>query len=109
MQALMAENVKVSQAAEYLGKQDGHWVAVPGTWGNATFPCVGRIDQLKEFAGLDVVKMYPASGIADKELVDHWTWETFLAAAQKCHKAGFPFGEPMSAASDAMNWVGSVF
>jgi ABC-type glycerol-3-phosphate transport system substrate-binding protein len=109
MQALMAENGKVSAAAEYLGKQDGHWVAVPGTWGNATFPCVGRIDQLKEFGGLDVVKMYPAGGPPDKELADNWTWETFLKVAEKCHKAGFPFGEPMSATSDAVNWVGSVY
>jgi ABC-type glycerol-3-phosphate transport system substrate-binding protein len=109
MQALMTENGKVSAAAEYLGKQGGRWIAVPGTWGNATFPCVGRIDLLKEHAGLDVVKMYPASGSPDKELADHWTWETFLDAAQKCHKAGFAFGEPMSAASDAINWVGSVF
>ena len=27
-----------------------------------TFPCVGRIDLFKEHAGLDVMKMYPASG-----------------------------------------------
>ena len=24
-------------------------------------------------------------------LIDQWTWEAFLAAAQKCHKAGVPF------------------
>src|SRR5436853_5516721 len=29
MQDLIAKNGKVSQAAEYLGKQDGHWAAVP--------------------------------------------------------------------------------
>jgi ABC-type glycerol-3-phosphate transport system substrate-binding protein len=109
MKSLIAENGKVSQAAEYLGKQDGHWVAVPGTWGNATFPCVGRVDILKDAAGLDVTKMYPANGEPDKELANNWTWDTFLAVAEKCHKAGYPFGEPMSAASDAINWVGSVF
>jgi len=109
MKSLIAENGKVSAAAEYLGKQDGHWVAVPGTWGNATFPCVARVDYLKEHAGLDVMKMYPASGNPDKELADNWTWETFLKVAEKCQKAGNPFGEPMSAASDAVNWVGSVF
>src|ERR1700759_5370009 len=59
MKSLMAENGKVSAAGEYLGKQDGHWIAVPGTWGNATFPCVGRIDLLKEHAGVDGVKRYP--------------------------------------------------
>ena len=42
MQKLIAANGKVSDAAEYLGKQNGHWVAVPGVWGNATFPCVGE-------------------------------------------------------------------
>jgi ABC-type glycerol-3-phosphate transport system substrate-binding protein len=109
MKSLIASEGKVSQAGEYLGKQDGHWIAVPGTWGNATFPCVGRIDLLKEHAGLDVVKMYPASGSPDQELVNNWTWDTFLTAAEKCHKAGFPFGEPMSAASDAVNWVGAMF
>jgi len=109
MKSLIDQNGKVSQAGEYLGKQDGHWVAVPGTWGNATFPCVARIDILKEAAGLDIVKMYPASGTPDKELADSWTWEKFLDVAEKCQKAGHPFGEPMSAASDAVNWVGSVF
>ncbi|MBV9861700.1 MAG: extracellular solute-binding protein [Alphaproteobacteria bacterium] len=109
MKQLIAANGKVSQAAEYLGKQEGRWVGVPGTWGNATFPCVARIDQMKELAGIDIVKMYPASGLPDKALADQWTWEAFLEAAQKCFKAGYPFGEPMSAASDAINWAGGLF
>jgi hypothetical protein len=109
MQKLIAANGKVSDAAEYLGKQDGKWVAVPGVWGNATFPCVGRFDLLKEHAGLDVMKMYPAHGEPDKELANNWTWDKFLSVAETMNKAGYPFGEPMSAASDAINWVGSVF
>lgn len=109
MNHLIANNGKVSTAAEYLGKQNGKWVAVPGVWGNATFPCVGRIDLLKQHAGLDVVKAWPAGGQPDKELHDSWTWEKFLSVAEQLKKAGHPFGEPMSAASDAINWVGSVF
>lgn len=109
MQPLIAANGKVSDAAEYLGKQNGHWVAVPGVWGNATFACVGRFDLLKQHAGLDVMKMYPAQGQPDKELVDNWTWDNFLSVAEKMNQAGHGFGEPMSAASDAINWVGSVF
>ena len=70
MKTLIANNGKVSDAAEYLGKQNGKWVAVPGVWGNATFPCVGRFDLLKEHAGLDVIKMYPATGEPDKELAE---------------------------------------
>jgi len=109
MASLIASEGKVSAAAEYLGKQDGQWIGVPGCWGNSTFACVGRIDQLKEHAGLDVRKMYPPNAAADKALNDAWTWDAFLAAAEKCHKAGVPFGKPMSDASDAVNWVGSVF
>jgi len=109
MKALIVENGAVSAGAEYLGKQEGRWIAVPGTWGNSNFPCVGRIDLLQQHAGLDVTKMYPASGVPDKALADAWTWDAFLTAAEKCHKAGVPFGKPMSAASDAVNWVGAVF
>ena len=109
MASLIASEGKVSAAAEYLGKQDGHWIGVPGCWGNATFPCVGRIDQLKEIAGLDLLKMYPAGKAPDKALHDAWTWDAFLAAAEKCHKAGYPFGMPMSDATDSVNWVGEVF
>ena len=109
MADLIAKNGKVAWGAEYIGKQDGHWIGVPGTWGNATFPNVGRIDQLKQFAGLDVVKMYPANGKPDPALHEKWTWEAFLSAAEKCHKAGYPFGMPMSDCGDAVNWVGAVF
>jgi hypothetical protein len=109
MKTLIAANGKVSDAAEYLGRQNGKWVAVPGVWGNATFPCVGRIDLLKEHAGLDVVQAWPAQGTPNKELHDNWTWDTFLNVAEKMNKAGYPFGEPMSSVSDAVNWVGSVF
>ena len=28
----------------------------------------------------------------DKKLHDAWTWEAFLTAAEKCNKAGVPFG-----------------
>jgi len=109
MQALISSEGKVAASAEYLAKQDGRWIGVPGTWGNATFPCVGRIDLLKQHAGMDVQKMYPAGQAPDRTLHDNWTWDAFLATAEKCHKAGVPFGKPMSDWSDAVNWVGTVF
>jgi ABC-type glycerol-3-phosphate transport system substrate-binding protein len=109
MKDLISTEGKVSSAAEYLGKQDGHWIGVPGCWGNSTFACVGRIDQLKEFAGIDLLKMYPPNKPWDQAMHDAWTWDAFLAAAEKCHKAGVPFGKPMSDFSDAVNWVGTVF
>jgi len=110
---LMAELIKqhgpVNPSAEYLGKQDGHWIAVPTSYGTTLSPPCARIDLMKQFAGLDVTKMYPAGAPPDKELTAAWTWEFFSQAAEKAHKAGFPFGMPMSTSSDAVQWVGSMF
>ena len=44
----------------------------------------------------------------DKELVDNWTWDNFLTAAEKCSKAGHPFGLGLSTCTDAINVAGSV-
>ena len=56
-----------------------------------------------------MTKMYPAGAPPDKELADRWTWDFFSQAAEKCHKAGYPFGMPLGTASDSVNWVGAVF
>ena len=53
--------------------------------------------------------MYPASAPPDKELADHWTWDFWLDAAGKLHKAGFPFGMPLGQTGNSMNWVGAIF
>ena len=45
---------------------------------------------MKKFAGIDVQAMYPAHPSAP-EAAD-WTYDTFLKAAEACHKAGYPFG-----------------
>jgi len=109
MAELLAQYGKVNAGAEYLGKQDGHWVAVPTSYGSTLSPPCGRIDLLKQIVGLDIAKMYPAGAPPDKELTDKWTWEFFTEAAQKCHKAGYPFGMPMSTTSDAVQWTGALY
>jgi ABC-type glycerol-3-phosphate transport system substrate-binding protein len=109
MAALIKEYGPVNSGAEYLGKQDGHWVAVPTSYGSTLSPPCGRIDLLKQIVGLDITKMYPAGAPPDRELTDKWTWEFFSQAAEKCHKAGYPFGMPMSTTSDAVQWVGGLF
>ena len=53
--------------------------------------------------------MYPAGASPDKELTDQWTWDFWLDAAGKLHKAGFPFGMPLGQTGDSMNWVGAIF
>ena len=107
--ALIKEHGDVTPGHKYLGKQNGHWIAVPtGIQSTAATPCA-RIDMFKEYVGLDLTKMYPAGPVPDKELVDNWTWEFFLTAAEKCFKGGHPFGLPMSTCSDAANQIGAVF
>jgi ABC-type glycerol-3-phosphate transport system substrate-binding protein len=105
----IADNGKASSAVEYLGKQKGHWVAVPATNGSQVKPPCVRISQFKEFVGLDVQKMYPAGAAPDKALADNWTWDTFLTAAEKCSKGGSPFGIGLGQTSDSVDWVGAVF
>jgi ABC-type glycerol-3-phosphate transport system substrate-binding protein len=109
MATLIKEHGPVSDGAAYLGKQDGHWVAVPTSFGSTLSPPCARIDLMKEIVGLDITKMYPAGAPPDKELEAAWTWDFFLQAAEKCHKAGYPFGMPVSTASDAVQWTGAVF
>ena len=107
--ALITEHGKLAQGSEYIGKQKGRWIAVPtGIQTTALTPCA-RIDHFKQYVGLDVTRMYPAGIPPDQALVDAWTWDAFLAAADKCAKAGYPFGMPLSTWSDAVNWVGAVF
>jgi ABC-type glycerol-3-phosphate transport system substrate-binding protein len=98
-----------SPGCEYLGKINGHWAGVPTAYGSSALPPCARIDRFKEYVGLDVTKMYPGPGVErDQKLIDNWTWEFFLTAAEKCFKAGFPFGVTMSTATDAVNTNDSV-
>src|SRR3954447_4902774 len=109
MTTLIQQNGPVSQGATYLGRQDGHWVAVPTSFGSTLSPPCARIDLMQQLVGLDVTKMYPAGAPPDKELQDQWNWEFFTQAAEKCAKGGHPFGMPLSTCSDAVQWVGAMF
>ena len=53
--------------------------------------------------------MYPAGAPPDKTLTDKWTWETFLVAAEKLHKAGFPIGIGMGQTADSVDSAGAIF
>ena len=81
MAALIKEHGPVSDGAAYLGKQDGHWVAVPTSFGSTLSPPCARIDLLKQIVGLDITRMYPAGAPPDKELEAAWTWDFFAQAA----------------------------
>jgi len=108
MKDVLAKNGPTNPVVEYLGKPDGHWRAVPATPGSQMKGPASRIDLLKEHAGIDILAMYPPDGPATPA-AEQWTWDALLAAAEKCHKAGFPFGIGLGTTSDNVDTWGSLF
>jgi ABC-type glycerol-3-phosphate transport system substrate-binding protein len=108
MAEVTARNGPVPPALEYLAKPNGKWVVVPGIRGTLLLTANSRIDLLKQHAGIDIPAMYPA-GEQPTKLADEWTWDNFLVAAEKCHKAGFAFGLPLGTTTDSVDWIGALF
>lgn len=106
MRYLIGKYGDVSDGVKYLGMRGGHWAAFPTGSGSANLVPCGRISLLKKFAGLDVQAMYPAH--AAPEPAD-WTYDTFLKAAEACHKAGYPFGLGSGTTTDSIQTWGSIF
>jgi ABC-type glycerol-3-phosphate transport system substrate-binding protein len=106
MTELIKQHGKVNGTVEYLGRADGKWVAIPATVGSQIKGPCSRIDLMKSLAGIDVQAMYPA-GAPPK--ADGWTLDTFLKAAEACHKGGKPFGIGLGATSDSIDTAGALF
>ena len=98
----------VTPAAEYLGKIRGKWVAIPAVSGTQMKPACVRFDLMQQHAGIDIRAMWPAENRQGPG-ADTWNWDTFLRAAEACHRAGFPFGMPMGSFTDAVDAVGAIF
>lgn len=95
---------------EYLAHINGHWVAAPAVTGSQVKPPQARISMLKEYAGLDVTKMYaPPGGRSDKKLQAEWAWEKFVQIAEKCAARGHPFGLGLSQTTDCVDFAGALF
>src|SRR6185312_2456972 len=108
--ALIKEHGPISPVAEYLGKIKGVWRGIPTTVGSQVKPCCSRFDLYQQHAGIDVRDLFPNDVSKwDKAKTDTWNWDTYLAAAEKLYKAGYPVGLPMGQASDAVDWVGALF
>jgi ABC-type glycerol-3-phosphate transport system substrate-binding protein len=106
MEPLIKQNGKVNDTVEYLGKIGGKWLAVPATVGTQMKGPCSRIDYMKQYAGLDIQAMYPAGA---EPKADNWTLDTFLKAAEACHKGGHPFGIGLGTTSDCVDTIGTVF
>jgi ABC-type glycerol-3-phosphate transport system substrate-binding protein len=98
----------VATASQYLFNVKGKWLAVPCSSGNQNKGPCGRISVLKEVAGLDVMKMYPASAEASPE-AENWTYDTMLKAAEACKKANMTFGIGLSTTPDSVDTAGAMF
>jgi ABC-type glycerol-3-phosphate transport system substrate-binding protein len=106
MEPLIKQNGAVNATVEYLGKVDGKWLGVPATVGSQIKGPCSRIDLMKELAGIDVQEMYPAGAPAK---ADAWTFDTFLKAAEACHKGGHAFGIGLGTTSDNVDTAGMIF
>jgi len=110
MHAAIKANGEPYPIVEYLAHQKGHWVAAPAVTGSQVKPPCARISMFKEYAGLDVTKMYaPPGGHSDKKLQDEWTWDKFLEVAEKCAAGGHPFGLGLSQTTDCVDFAGALF
>lgn len=89
--------------------EDQAWYAIPAPMGSHSYPMVSRIDYFKQYAGIDLVDIFPADvNKRDAQKVNAWTYDAFLVAARKLHKAGYPFGAAIAETSDANDWIGPL-
>jgi ABC-type glycerol-3-phosphate transport system substrate-binding protein len=108
MQAFIAKYGKIGRAYEYLGVSEGHWRAVPVAWGSSPLTPCGRISMLKQYAGIDLQKWFPAHEAMPATSAE-WTYDAQLKAAAACHKAGFPFGFGCGTTTDSNQTWGAMF
>jgi ABC-type glycerol-3-phosphate transport system substrate-binding protein len=106
VEPLIKQNGEPNGTVNYLGQSKGKWLAVPASIGSQIKGPCSRIDLMKKHAGIDVQAMYPA-GSAPK--ADNWNLDTFLKAAEACHKAGVPFGIGLGETSDNVDTAGAFF
>jgi ABC-type glycerol-3-phosphate transport system substrate-binding protein len=106
MEPIIKQNGAVNDTVKYLGQANGNWLGVPACVGSQIKGPCSRIDLLKKYANIDVQQMYPAGSPAKD---DEWTMDTFLKAAEACHKGGFPFGIGLGQTADNVDTAGAVF
>ncbi|OJW26291.1 MAG: ABC transporter substrate-binding protein [Rhodospirillales bacterium 69-11] len=105
---LSAKYGKVSKAVEYLGKVDGHWMAVPVGWGSSPLSACARISMFQKYGNVDVRKWYPDHESNPQAAAD-WTYDTQLRIAEAAAKDGHPFGLGTGTTTDSCQTWGAIF
>jgi ABC-type glycerol-3-phosphate transport system substrate-binding protein len=106
MGPIITENGEVNGTVKYLGQADGQWLGVPACIGSQIKGPCSSIDLMKKYAKLDVQEIYPAGSPPKAE---NWTLDTFLKAAEACHKGGFPLGIGLGETTDSVDTAGAIF
>ena len=106
MEPIIKQNGEVNGTVKYLGQVNGKWLGVPACIGSQIQAPCSRIDLMKKYASIDVQEMYPAGG---PPKADNWTLDTFLKAAEACHKGGVPFGIGLGETTDSVDTAGAIF
>ena len=108
MNPLIKKYGKVADAAEFLCKSGGKWIAVPAVTGTQVKPPCARLDLFKQHAGIDILEMYPVNK-PRTAAAENWNWDTMVTAAEKLFKAGSPIGLGLGQTTDSIDWVGALF
>lgn len=95
--------------ASYLGKVDGHWIAVPTSSGTQNKPPCARISWFKK-QGLDLQALYPVKPEATPGQAQ-WDYDALLKYAEAAAKDGMTFGMGFggSGNTDATDQIGAMF
>ncbi|HIB55561.1 MAG TPA: carbohydrate ABC transporter substrate-binding protein [Alphaproteobacteria bacterium] len=99
----------LAPSAYFLAQLDGVWRAAPSPTASPNLASVSRLDLYKAHAGVDLTEIFPPHANRDPELVNEWTYEAFLKAAEQLHLAGHPFGAAISPTPDGTNWLAALF
>ncbi|MFQ5990716.1 MAG: ABC transporter substrate-binding protein, partial [Candidatus Methylomirabilales bacterium] len=101
---------RFDEISTYLSNVGGKWITIPAPTGSHSYPMVTRIDMWREYAGIDVVDLFPPDVTKRKaSKVEKFTYDAFIKACEKVAKAGHMFANPISECSDANDWLCPLF
>ena len=109
MKTLIEQNGAPDATADYLGKNGGHWTAVPSSSGTQTKPPCARISWMRKH-GFDPLAVYPVKAEHTKAQ-DAWDYDMFLKLATEAKKEDMTFGLGVGGANntDGIDMVGAMF
>ena len=97
---IITKHGPLAPSADFLAHLDGVWRAAPSPTASPNYASVSRLDLYKTHTDIDLTAIFPANDARDPGLVNSWTYDAFLSAAEKLHTAGKSFGAPIAPTPD---------